>query len=152
MGWLSRLLGTGAGRRDLIADLVEGYRAEAEHAAHLREHAARARYPQAADSLRTLADQEDRHAAALSGLIQSIGGGLPPIAPDPIPGQNQWARAVAAHEAARRKRQGHLTRLNYWDPEHPKAVAVLRTIEREDAAVLRIYDDLIMRSDPQSRD
>jgi len=152
MGWLSRLLGTSAGERDLLSDLTDAYRAEAEHAVHLRQHAGRSRYPQAGAALEALAVQEERHAARLRDLIQSLGGGVPPIAPEPLLGQNPWARAVAAHKAAHDKRHGHIMRINHWDPGHPKVVGVLRDIEREDAGAMGVYDDLIMRSDPQSID
>jgi hypothetical protein len=152
MGWLARLLGGHGTRRDLVEELGDDYRAEAEHAEHLREHAGRARYSQAAAALRELAEQEDRHAAALRDLILSLGGGVPPIAPSPIPGRNPWERAVNAHKAAQAKRQRLITRINTWDPDWPAAVDVLHRIEREDAHAMRVYDDLVMRADPQSAD
>lgn len=152
MGWLTRLFGGHGGERDLVEELVADYRAEAEHAEHLRDHATRARYSQAAATLRALAEQEDRHAAALRDLILSLGGGVPPIAPNAIPGRNPWERAVNAHKAAQAKRQQLLRRINAWDPDRPDAVDVLRRIEREDAEALGVYDDLVMRADPQSLD
>lgn len=152
MGWITRLLGGREDVRSLVDELVADYRAEAEHAEHLRDHARRARYDQAAEAMRLLAEQEDRHAARLRDLILALGGGVPPIAPDPIPGRNPWERAVAAHKAAQAKRQQILARINAWDPERPDAVAVLRTIEREDADAMSVYDDLVMRADPQSLD
>jgi hypothetical protein len=152
MSWLRRVFGENGDGGDLLADLVTDYRAEAEHAEHLREHAGRARYPQAAAALRELAAQEDRHAAALRDLILARGGGVPPIAPDPIPGRNPWERAVNAHKAAQAKRQRLLSRINAWDPQEPAAVEVLRRIEREDAGAMAVYDELVMRADPQSLD
>jgi hypothetical protein len=152
MSWLTRLFGGHGSERDLLAELVADYRAEAEHAEHLREHATRARYAQAAEALRELAAQEDRHAAALRDLILALGGGVPPIAPNPIPGRNPWERAVNAHKAAQAKRQQLIRRINEWDPDRPDAVDVLRRIEREDAEAMCVYDDLVMRADPQSLD
>jgi len=152
MRWLNRVFGGHGDARDLVEELVADYRAEAEHAEHLRDHATRARYEQAADTLRRLAAQEDRHAEQLRDLILSLGGGVPPVAPNPIPGRNPWERAVNAHKAAQAKRQQILARINAWDPEQPAAVDVLRRIEREDAQSMAIYDDLVMRADPQSLD
>lgn len=153
MGFLSRLLGVSAhSERALADDLVSAYRAEAEHAEHLRQHAARARYPQAAAALRQLAEQEDGHAAALRDLLTAHGGGVPPVAPEPLLGVNPWARAVAAQQAAQRKRREMLQRINRWDPEAAEAAAVMRRIEREDGAAMGIYNDLVMRADPQSLD
>jgi len=143
MSWLRRVFGENGNGGDLVADLVTDYRAE---------HAGRARYPQAAAALRELAAQEDRHAAALRDLILARGGGVPPIAPDPIPGRNPWERAVNAHKAAQAKRQRLLGRINAWDPQEPAAVEVLRRIEREDAGAMAVYDHLVMRADPQSLD
>jgi hypothetical protein len=153
MGLLARLFGPMVhGDRGLVADLLTAYRAEAEHAHHLRQHAERARYPQAALRLRSLADQEDRHAAALRDLLVARGGGVPPIAPDPLPGRNPWERAVAVQQAAQRKRREMLQRLNRWDPEAADAALVMRRIEREDGDAIGLYNDLVMRADPQSLD
>jgi rubrerythrin len=153
MGLLARLLGTSSHTdRDLVADLVAAYRAEAEHAQRLRQHAERARYPQAAECLRTLAAQEDRHATALRDLIVARGGGVPPIAPDPLAGRNPWERAVAAQQEAQRKRREMLQRVNRWDPEALQAASVMRRIEQEDGQAISLYNDLVMRADPQSLD
>jgi len=151
MRFLARLLG-GTDDRELATDLVAAYRAEAEHAEHLRQHAARARYPQAADALRRLAEQEDRHAAALRDLLVAAGGGVPPVAPDPLPGGNPWERAVAAQREAQTKRREMVQRLNRWDPDAAESVAVMRRIEREDGAAMAVYNDLVMRADPHSLD
>lgn len=152
MGLLSRLLGTADDRRDLVEDLVQAYRAEATQAAYLRQHAERARYPQVAATLRRLADTEELHATRLRERIQALGGGVPPVAPTELAGKNQWERAVAALREARRKRNRLIERISDWDPDAPDEVALLREIEREDAAVFGVYDDLVMRSDPHSLD
>jgi rubrerythrin len=151
MGLLARLLGV-TDSHDLVHDLEVAYRAEAEHAQHLRQHAERARYPQAAETLRTLAEQEERHAAALRDLIAARGGGVPPIAPDPLPGRNPWERAVAAQEEAQRKRREMVQRMNRWDPDVPDVVSALQRIEHEDGEAMGLYNDLVMRADPQSLD
>jgi rubrerythrin len=153
MGILATLLG-GSRReaRALTSDLVAAYRAEAEHAYHLRQHAERARYPQAAEALRRLAEQEDRHAAALRDLLVAGGGGVPPVAPDPLPGRNPWERAVAAQQEAQRKRREMVQRVNRWDPEAAEAADLMRRIELEDGTAMGVYDDLVMRADPHSLD
>jgi len=152
MGFLSRLLGTDGPARDLADDLAEAYRAEVAQAAHLREHAEQARYPQVAAELRRLAAVEDRHAGWLRDRLLALGREPPAIAPPPLPGQNQWARLVAVHEAARRKRRRLAEQVAHWDPDEPQTVALLARIEREDQHELGVYDGLIMRSDPQALD
>src|SRR5262245_43585677 len=153
MGLLARLLGAvPRTERSLLDDLLAAYRSEAEHAHHLRQHAALARYPQAAEQLRALAEHEDRHAAVLRDLVLAHGGGVPPIAPEPLVGANPWARAVAAQEAAQRKRREMLQRVNRWDPDAIDVANLLRRIEREDGSVMAVYNDLVMRADPQSLD
>jgi hypothetical protein len=153
MGLLARLLGaTPHTDRNLRDDLVAAYRREAEHAHHLRQHATLARYPQAAAQLSALADGEDRHAAILRDLVLAHGGGVPPIAPAPLAGGNPWARAVAAQQAAQRKRREMLQLVNRWDPEFAEVADVLRRIEQEDGSVMGVYNDLVMRADPQSLD
>ena len=151
MGLLSRLLGTGE-PRDLLADLLEAYRAEAEHAAHLRQHAEHARYAQVAATLRALAEAEDRHAALLRDALLARDGGVPPIAPAPPVARNQWERAVAARQEAQRKRRRLVELFGRWDPDEPDAADLLRRIEREDGQTLSSYEELIMRSDPHALD
>jgi bacterioferritin (cytochrome b1) len=152
MGRLARLLGFDHGRRDLLADLSDLYRAEAEHAIHLRQQAERARYPQVAATLRELAAVEDRHAAWLRERILALGGAIPPLAPPPLPGRNQWERAVAGLAAAQQKRKRLVDQIAHWDPEEPETVALLRRIEEEDHGQLPVLEHVVMRSDPQAID
>ncbi|HLK12213.1 MAG TPA: ferritin family protein [Candidatus Binatia bacterium] len=152
MGKLARLLRIGDGRRDLVADLGEAYRAEAEQAIHLRQQAERARYPQVAATLRQLAEAEDRHAAWLRERIVALGGDIPPLAPPPLPGRNQWERAVAGLRVAQQKRKRLVDQIAHWDPEQPEAVELLRRIEQEDQGQLPVLEHVVMRSDPQAID
>ena len=152
MGILSRLLGPGHQPRDLLADLAQDYRAEAEQAARLRQHAERARYPQAAEALRRLAEIEERHATWLRERLVMLGGRVPAVEGTPAPGNNQWERAVAAQQAAQGKRRRLIEQIGHWDPDEPEVVELLSRIEQEDLRTQAVYDDLIMRSDPQSRD
>lgn len=152
MGLLSRLLGTPSGRRDLVDDLLEAYRAEVEHAARLRHHAARARYPQVADAFERLARAEDGHAERLRDRILVLGGGVPAVAPTPPVAHNQWARAVAARREAQQKRRRLVELIARWDPERPEDVALLRRIEADDTAALDVYERLVMRADPHAID
>ena len=151
MGWLGRLLGTGV-TRDVVADLGEDYRAEVAQAAHLRAHAERARYPQVAGALRRLAEIEDRHATWLRNHLTTLAGAVPALDPKPVPGANQWERAVAALHDAQAKRRRLVEQIARWDPDEPEVVDLLRRIEQEDAAELGVYEGIIMRSDPQAVD
>jgi bacterioferritin (cytochrome b1) len=152
MSRLARLLGLDHGRRSLLADLGEAYRAEAEQAIHLRQQAERARYPQVAAALRELAQEEDRHAAWLRERIVALGGEIPPLAPPPLPGRNQWERAVAGLRAAQQKRKRLVDQIAHWDPEEPDTVALLRRIEDEDHSHLPVLERVVMQSDPQAID
>jgi hypothetical protein len=152
MGLLSRLFGAEARDRDLLADLVDDYRAEATQAARLRHHADHARYPQTAERLRALADIEDRHAGLLRDHILGLGGGIPPVAPVPLPGANQWERAVAARQAAQEKRRRLIEHAAHWDPDEPAAAQLFARIYDEDGETLSAYDDVVVRSDPHAID
>ncbi|HZP43159.1 MAG TPA: ferritin family protein, partial [Candidatus Binatia bacterium] len=119
MSLLSRLFGTDAAARDVLVDLAEDYRAEATQAALLRAQADRARYPQAADALRRLADIEDRHAGWLRDRIVNLGGRVPTLEAPTVSGNNQWARTVAAAHVAQAKRRRLIEQIAHWDPDEP---------------------------------
>jgi len=152
MGLLARLLGTRSTSRDLLTDLVADYRAEAAQAYHLRQHADLARYPQVASRLRDLAAVEERHAGWLRDHILGLGGGIPPVAPEPLAGHNQWERAVVARKAAAEKRRRLIEHATHWDPDEPTAAKVLARIYDEDGEALASYDDVVIRSDPHALD
>ena len=152
VGVWSRLFGAGEVPRDLVGDLLEDYRAETEQAAHLLQHAARARYPQVADTLRRLAEVETRHAGWLRDRLALLGAAAPAVEPGPAPGGNQWQRAVAALQAAQRKRKRLIEQIVHWDPDEPETVELLQRIEREDVGGHEAYEGLIMRSDPHAID
>jgi len=152
MGLLARLLGGRSTERDLIAELIDDYRAEATQAIHLRQHADLARYPQVASRLRALADLEERHAGLLREHILGLGGGIPPVSPPPLAGHNQWERAVVARKAAQEKRRRLIEHATHWDPEEPELATLLRQIADEDQREFRVYEAVIMRSDPQAID
>jgi hypothetical protein len=151
MGFLARLWGSQASR-DLVSELLADYRAEATQAAHLRQHAEQARYPQVAAQLRALAEVEDRHAALLRDHILGMGGGIPPVAPEPLSGRNQWERAVAARTFAQEKRRRLIEHFSQWDPEEPVSAQLLARIYDEDGEMLASYDDIVIRSDPHALD
>src|SRR5206468_1915630 len=96
VGLWSRLFGAGEVPRDLVGDLLEDYRAEAEQAVHLLQHAERARYPQVAETLRRLAEIETRHAGWLRDRLALLGATAPAVEPEPAPARNQWQRAAAS--------------------------------------------------------
>lgn len=152
MGLLSRLLGSGSTKRDLVSDLLDDYRAEAAQAARLRAHAEQARYPHVATQLRALADLEERHAGMIRDHILGLGGGIPPLAPTSSGGQNQWERAVAARKAAQDKRRRLIEHVTHWDPEEPAAAKLLAGIYDEDGEAFAAYDDVVIRSDPHALD
>jgi len=152
MGLLRRLLGSGHPRRDLLTELLDDYRAEVAQAIQLRHDADRARYPHVAARLRGLAEAEDRHAALLRDHILGLGGGIPPVAPEPLGGRNQWERAVGARKAAQDKRRRLIEHAMHWDPDEPAAAGLLARIYDEDCRALAAYDDVVVRSDPHALD
>ncbi len=152
MGLWSRLFGEGHGPRHLAADLSDDYVAESAQAALLRRQAERARYPQVAEALRRLAEIEDRHAGWLRDRLLARGTEVPAVQELPVAGRNQWERACAAFRLAQHKRKRLVDHIVRWDPDEPDLVEVLRRIEQEDGREFRVYEGLVMRSDPQSLD
>ena len=70
-----------------------------------QRNAERAKYPQAADAMRRLAEQETRHAEQLRHHLHVLGGDLPTVEPLAVVGNSQWERIVAAYEVAQGKRR-----------------------------------------------
>ena len=152
MGFVARLLGIESRPRELCVDLAALYRDESMQATQLREQATRARYPQAATALNRLAEMETRHADWLRERLIALGGDVPNAVAPPVAGNNQWERAVAAAHSAQAKRRRFVEQIGRWDPEEPETVALLQRIQTEDAGEQAVYDELIMRSDPQALD
>ena len=115
-------------------------------------HAEHARYPQAAEALRRLAEVEERHAGWLRERLTTLGGQVPVVEATSSAGNSPWERAVAALQAAQGKRRRMVEQIGHWDPDEPEVVELLGRIEQEDLRALGVYEDLIMRSDPQSHD
>ena len=151
MGVLSRLFGGGR-EREVLADVVQAYTAERQQAELLRQNAERAKYPQAADAMRRLAEHETEHAEQLRHHLHVLGGDLPTVAPLPLVGNSQWERAVAAYEVAQAKRRRLVELIGHWDPDEAEFAALLRQIAEEDQREFKVYEAVIMRSDPQAID
>ena len=151
MGFLSRLFG-GSREREVMSDVAQAYRCERQQADLLRQNAERAKYPQAAEAMRRLAEQETRHAEQLRQHLHVLGADLPTVEPLALVGNSQWERLVAAYEVAQAKRRRLIELIGHWDPEEPELAALLRQIADEDQREFRVYDAVIMRSDPQALD
>jgi rubrerythrin len=151
MGVLSRLFGGGR-EREVMADVAQAYRAERQQADLLRRNAERAKYPQAAEAMRRLADEETRHAEELRHHLHVLGADLPTVDPLALVGNSQWERIVAAYEVAQAKRRRLVELFTHWDPEEPELVTLLRRIADEDQREFHVYESVIMRSDPQAID
>lgn len=151
MGVLSRIFGSGR-EREVLADVVLAYRAERQQADLLRQNAARAKYPQAADAMRRLAELETGHAEQLRHHLHVLGGDLPVVEPLPLVGDSQWQRIVNAYEAAQAKRRRLVELMSHWDPEEPEFATLLRQIADDDQREFKVYEAVIMRSDPQAID
>ena len=151
MGVLSRLFGSGR-EREVLTDVVQAYRAERQQADLLTRNAERARYPQAAEAMRRLAEEETRHAEQLRQHLHVLGGDLPTVEPAAVVGNSQWERFVSAYESAQAKRRRLIELMTHWDPEEPELAALLRQIADDDQRQFQVYDAVIMRSDPQALD
>ena len=151
MGVLSRLFGGGR-EREVLADVGQAYRAEWQQADLLQKNAARAKYPQAAEAMRRLAEQETRHAEQLRQHLHVLGGDLPTVEPPVLVGNSQWERILAAYEVAQAKRRRLIELVSHWDPEELELATLLRQIADEDQREFRVYEAVIMRSDPQALD
>lgn len=149
MGVLSRMFGTGT-RRELAADVAEAYRAARRQADLLLVNAERARYPQAAEAMRRLAETETRHAEELRRQLHILAADLPAVEPAVVTGNSQWQRIVSAYEAAQAKRRRLVELMTHWDPEEPEVAALFRRLADECQRDFRGYEAIIMRSDPQA--
>lgn len=156
MGTLSQvkdwLRGDRRAPRDVLADLAAGYRCEVEAAAQLRAHAERVPYPQAATTLRRLAELEDRHAALLRQQIEALGGSAPEVTPEIYGGLNHWDRMADAYRRADEKRRRFVEQAIHWDIAHPEVAGILERIAREETEYRRFLAELVTRADTLALD
>jgi len=139
------------GPRHILSDLVAAYEDELRAAAQLRAHAERVPYPQAAATLRQLAEVEHRHAQALSEQISARGGSPNVVQPTIYEGLNHWDRMAQDYHLADDKRRRYLVQAIHWHREYPKEAELLSRIAAEDTANRRLLEDLVSKADSLAR-
>lgn len=152
MGVLAKILGLRGGDRTLIDDLTDDYRSEMEQCLLLRQHAEKASYPQVAETLRRLAEIEERHAGMLRDRLAARGEPIPEVTTVAVTGRNLWERACDARKRAQFKRRRMTEHAIRWDPDEPPLVEMWNQIAQEDLAEFDAYEGMVMRGDPHALD
>jgi hypothetical protein len=153
MRLLKRLVAAPSLRReDLLRDLGGNYSAELALAQQLREHAALAPYPAAAERLAALADAEEAQAKRLAETIASLGGTAEAAAAKPAIGRSHWARLMMDLEAEQAAGARYLEQAIAWENEFPAIGDLLRELEHEEQRHRVLLRDLLAKSDPQALD
>lgn len=120
-------------------------------ARQLEAHVDEAPYPQVADRLRKLVEEEDANARRIADRLVVLGRHLRDDGAGPIRGgRNAWERLVVTLEDYRsllRRLSGLWTR---WDDEHPEDAALVHQLRDSAVAHREQVVDLLARSDPHA--
>jgi hypothetical protein len=159
MGLLKRLF---APAETIVADeildgLLADYIAEAKLAKQLRDHAALAPYPQAAERLNVLAAAEEAQAERLRREIIGRGGNdrLAGAAKALADGsaksaRNHWARMVLDLDEDRAAGKRYLEQAIRWEDHDAALGDLLHELQREEQRHRHALQDLAARADPQA--
>ena len=152
MGVLERFRARAGGPRARFGrELRAAYLDARRLAAQLRDHGEKVPYPALGHALRRLAEEADRHAAALAAELRAIAGNVDPADPVlPRVGRNHWERLtidVADLEALQRRYTELALR---WDVHFPGSVATFDGLARATAAMTRDVRTMLIRSDPHA--
>lgn len=152
MSVLARLRALGSKPRDRLRGELRGVYLETLRVARqLRAHADHVPYPPLTDELQRLADQADRHAAALAEELRGIAGDTDRHAGIALHGgHNHWAR-LAADLADLEALHRRYTELAFrWDVEFPTTAMTLTELQRGTARMEAAVRALVARSDPHA--
>lgn len=152
MGVLDRLRARAGGPRARFGrELRAAYLDARRLATQLRDHAGKVPYAPPGHELRRLAEEADRHAAALAAELHAIAGNVDPADPvAPRVGRNHWERLtidVADLEALQRR---YTELALHWDVDFPASVATFDGLARATAAMTRDVRTMLIRSDPHA--
>jgi hypothetical protein len=139
-------------RKDLLTDLLTNYRQEVLLARQVRDHAEKAPYPTAGETLKGIAAEQERQARLLRERILSLGGQVSEVVGETKGGRNSWARLTHDLQDCQALQKGYIEQAIRWDPEEPEVVELLRTLGRETVGQCALLRDLALRSDPHALD
>jgi hypothetical protein len=152
MSVLARLRALGTRPRDRLRRELRGtYLETLRVARQLRAHADHVPYPALTDDLHRLADQADRHAAALAEELRAVAGDTDRHAGTALHGgHNHWARLAADLGDLEALHRRYTELALRWDVEFPAAAVTLTELQRGTARMKVAVRALIARSDPHA--
>jgi len=154
MGLWDRLIGSLATqeKRQLLPDLLASYRAETRLAKQIREHAVHSPHQAGAQTLLTIAAQQDQVVQLLREKLTTLNGTVNEDTEPLKTGKNHWARVVHDLEDNQALERHYLERAAAWEPDFPDAVTLYRRLEREKAQLNGLLRDVAVRADPHALD
>lgn len=152
MGVLERLRARAGGPRARFGREVRAAYLDARRlATQLRDHGGNVPYPALGHELRRLAEEADRHAAALATELRAIAGNVDPADPiAPRVGRNHWERLtidLADLEALQRRYTELALR---FDVDFPASIPTFDALARAAAVMIRDVRTMLIRSDPHA--
>ena len=149
--WWRRWLDPAGKRcRTVLNILRYRYADEMQHAACLRQHAEKMRYPQFREALRRIAADESKHADWIAKKIEALGGMLPAVTEVRSEQKNSWQYLLEDLEEERRCSADLEDDMLAIRSDYPDVDELLGRIDEEEGKHRDEIREMLMRSDPQA--
>lgn len=149
--WWRRWLDPAGKRcRTVLNILRYRYADEMQHAARLRQHAEKMRYPQFREALRRIAADESKHADWIAKKIEALGGMLPAVTEVRSEQKNSWQYLLEDLEEERRCSADLEDDMLAIRSDYPDVDELLGRIDEEEGKHRDEIREMLMRSDPQA--
>jgi rubrerythrin len=137
-------------RNGTLNALAEDYQEELRMVRQFQDHAGKAPYPHFAERLRTLAEEEKKHAELLRERILSLGGSVEEKEIETKTGWNHWQRLVVDLGDEQMQEKRYQDQAIRYGARVLNLRELLLELAEEEAHHIGILRDLILRSDPQA--
>jgi bacterioferritin (cytochrome b1) len=150
LSWLKSQKTSKSADGNLLTSLIDDYREEMRMIHQLQDHAQRAPYPQMAEKLQALAEEERKQAETLKERISSLGGSVDQEALETKSGWNHWERLMVDLDDERTQRTRYQDQAILSGIEALDLREQLLEFAQEEARHINVLRDLILRSDPHA--
>lgn len=148
--WLRSQKTLKSGDGNVLTPLIDDYREEVRMIRQLQDHAQKAPYPQMAEKLQALAEEEKKQAEVLKERISLLGGSIDQKEVETRSGWNHWQRLMADLDDERTQRTRYQDQAILGGIEALDLRELLLEFAQQEARHIIVLRELILRSDPHA--